>query len=150
MIPSKIEIIIAIFCLLLGLLMGYKIFRSTEIVYKEQIKTVEVEKQVENKDIHQKTIIVKEHGPDGTEKTTTTISLDDTSKIIQDKSVNTITNIEKVNQKPIVNLAALFVVSNRTLYYGASISKEVAGPITAGIFILTNGVAGVTLGIDLK
>ncbi len=57
-----------------------------------------------------------------------------------------------VSQASKINISALVAKNLRNndepILYGVSVSKEVAGPITAGIFGLSNGTVGLSLGIN--
>lgn len=94
---------------------------------------------------HKVTVIVKK--PGGEETTTITEdSKDDTKKTIDKDAVSTI--IAPV--KPRYNVSALVAIdhlTDLTPKYGISVSKEFIG-LRVGAFGLTNGTAGVSLGID--
>jgi hypothetical protein len=106
----------------------------------------------ENKQTHTVTTVVTTKEPDGSTKTTET---DDTtiSDKIQDKSQDTKVDQTVVTQPTSkkLNISALVspgLESGIRMAYGASISKEVLGPITVGAFGLTNGVLGLSIGLD--
>ena len=130
---------------------------------KTEVKTVEVEKkdtntvQNEKKDSHKtytKVVIVK---PDGTKQTTTTVTDDkiatqktDTTQTIDiAKSSDQTKEVTKSSSR--LNLSALagVNVSNPAngLLYGVHVSKDILGPISIGLFGLSNGNMGCSVGI---
>lgn len=108
-----------------------------------QTKTVTVDKEVIRNDIQTVVHSIKE--PNGDVDTTTTTT-DHSIKIDVDKST------AETLQKPTMNISAIMAndVSHSLLVptYGISISKQVLGPFTIGLFGLTNGTGGVSLGIN--
>lgn len=93
---------------------------------------------------HRVTVITKD--PSG--KETTTITEDIVIKEKEKKNeVKTVTVAPKHSS---LNISALVGTSIHTLQpvYGASISKEILGPVTIGAFGLTNGTAGVSVGLN--
>lgn len=108
-----------------------------------KIKTVEVEKEVVKTDVQ--TVVHTITQPNGIVDTTTT-TVDHSQKTETD-------NISSVRvQNPTLNVSALVGndFSKRLIQpiYGVSVSKEVLGPITAGVFGLTNGIVGLSIGIN--
>lgn len=128
---------------------------------KIETKVVEVESKQEKKTVaadkerHKKTVVVEVDKPDGTrEKTITTT--DDTSN----KRNTNLAETEKEqkftdNKKEVtsasdkVTLSALAGASltGGGLVYGASVTKPVLGPISIGLWGLTNSTIGGSLGL---
>lgn len=105
------------------------------------------------KDTHTQTTITVLKTPDGTVKTTKIIDQvadvkTDTTKV-QDKKSLDISIPPKTNT---LNISALVANDfSRGLLvptYGASVTKEILGPITIGGFGLTNGTIGVSIGLN--
>lgn len=73
---------------------------------------------------------------------------DTTSKIRESRRSDTTT---VVKQLPKINASLLggFDFQNKELVYGLSITKDVYGPITVGVFGLSNKTAGISVGISL-
>jgi lipopolysaccharide export LptBFGC system permease protein LptF len=99
-----------------------------------------------NKDEHKKIIIVKDK-----DKTTTTIT-DDTNTTTKDNSTiishsDVTATPPKTNTLNLSVLAGLDIQRTQTVY-GASVTKELIGPITMGVFGLTNGTVGVSIGLN--
>jgi VCBS repeat-containing protein len=104
-----------------------------------------------DKDTHTKTETVTIKKPDGTTKTVTTI--DTTAEVkIDDKKTEVDNKVQTSTpvKRPTINVSALAVLDLRTGLpaYGASASKEILGPVTVGAFGLTNGVLGISIGLD--
>ena len=98
--------------------------------------TKEVKKRIE---------IVKVKKPDGTETTNTVITEDtntDIKKVVESE-VST-----KPSKKINISLMAESRLNELRLDYGVSVSKEILGPITAGLYAKTSGIVGITLGIN--
>lgn len=129
-----------------------------------ETKTVEVEKKSDSKDTdaqkntHKKTITKETIKPDGT-KTVTTVVTDDSvasTKTI-DKQVD-LTNkdissvSEKSHSSDKVTISALggvsFNSSTPVFVYGASVSKPILGPITVGLWGLSNASFGASAGLS--
>ena len=137
------KIIIAIIALITSFAIGR--FMAPERV-KTVIHTVEVEKIVVQIKHEVQTITVK---PDGT-STTTTVT--DTNTNSHTDSNIADTSREVPVNKNIVSISALigtkvFPFSDRV--YGASISKNIVGPIRLGVFGLSDKTFGMSLGLDL-
>jgi hypothetical protein len=124
----------------------------------EKIKTVEVEKQTNSakddseKDIHKKVVETKVTQPDGT-VTDTKVTTDDS--VLSNKSTDTsVTTDEKskeiVRSSGVLRVQALIgtPITNPSLTYGASVSRNLIGPISVGVFGLSSGMVGGSVGID--
>lgn len=92
-------------------------------------------------DNHTVTTIVTTKEPNGTTKTIETI--DSKTKT---KTVVQAPQAKKLNVSVLV--ANDFSQSTPKLLYGVSVTKEVLGPITIGLFGLTNGTVGGSIGIN--
>ena len=135
---------------------------------KIETKIVEVEKKTqektvdESKDTHKETTTVETVNPDGS-KTTTTTTVEDT-KTDKKTDSSTSTEVAKAEQQSKevtksgrkVNLSALVGTnivdgfpSNLTPVYGAHLTTGIVGPVTCGLFALSNGTAGVSVGLGL-
>ncbi len=104
-----------------------KIVTKTEIVVKEHVHTV--------------TVTVTK--PDGTKTTTTT---QDDDKSTKDKS-STVTTQDKPSWK-VAGLAGLSLNSLTTPVYGGQIERRIIGPVSVGVWGLTNSTGGVLLSIE--
>ncbi len=111
--------------------------------YLPQIKTVEVEKEVIRTDVQTvtHTVIL----PGGATDTTIT-TIDHTQKVDTDSKTTVVLS------KPKINLSVLVAndFSRGVLIptYGISVSKEFIGPITLGVFGLTSGTLGASIGYN--
>jgi myo-inositol-hexaphosphate 3-phosphohydrolase len=90
---------------------------------------------------HETIVVVKR--PDGTTESTTTVdshSKSDTSKIIIPTKISTLT---------VYGLAGVDTTSRLLKpIYGVEVSKQIIGSIRLGAFGMTNGVVGLTIGMD--
>ena len=102
----------------------------------------------QDKDTHKKTVIVK--APSGIETTTITEDTVTDTKEHQDdvlKSATTVTPQKRIA----LNLSVLSGVQpfvGLKPVYGVSVSKEVVGPVTAGLWGLSDGTVGISVGLD--
>jgi hypothetical protein len=109
---------------------------------KTEVKTVEVEKIVTK--VQHKKVVIKEN-KDGSKET---VIITDTKSDEKGKSNTDIKNKEVTNKGSfnISVLAGSSVPINGVL--GISANKNILGPITVGAWGLTNGIAGLSLGIN--
>lgn len=153
----------------LGIIIGYSIILvastyyfsptkvKTETKTVEVIKTVEVEKKDTAKDRKRKLVVIEKKGADGSSEKTTTIT-DDTSSdtkidIAKDttdsKATESSKTVERATDK--VTISALAGVNpfhpTDGLTYGGHISKPLLGPVSGGLFGLSSGVFGASLGL---
>lgn len=84
--------------------------------------------------------------PDGTETTETTVT--DEVKDVTSVKERVLESKASSSQIHIQALAGIDTTDNFTPVYGAAISKDLIGPVSVGVFGLTNGVYGVTLGVS--
>lgn len=124
-------------------------------VKQQSIKTVaEVDTSKDiSKDIHTVTTITKTENPDGTVKTITNI--DSNTKI--DEQDSTVTKIKQDIidlSRPSFNVSALVANDfSKSLHfapeYGISITTEILGPVTVGVFgLFTSKTAGASIGVN--
>ncbi len=105
------------------------------------IQTVQTTKEVVRTDVQTvtHTVTLKDGSVDTTTTTTDHSVRTDVAKIV-------------VNAKPILNVSALvandFSKSQIQPIYGVSVSKEVLSNITIGVFGLTSGTLGLSVGIN--
>lgn len=115
-----------------------------------------------DRDQHINTVTVEKVLPDGTKETTTTKTEDtstqrktDTVKNETDKDTSTDTTtetkkIESGRSKLTLSVLAGANVTNLSggFVYGVHVTKDILGPINLGLFGLSNGTAGASLGIS--
>lgn len=95
---------------------------------------------------HKKTTTTKDK--DGNE--TTTIIDDTTTTIDHSKDSESHKEII-VSSRSKINVSALAAIDTKSTpipLYGISVNKEFIGPITIGAFGLTNGIVGVSIGLN--
>lgn len=123
----------------------------------EVVKTVEVEKKDTSKDRKRKFVVIEKKDKDGSYEKTTTVT-DDTSSdsktdIAKDTTDSKATETTKVTERATdkVTISALGGINpfkpTDGPVYGASISKPMLGPITGGLWGISSGVMGCSLGL---
>jgi hypothetical protein len=120
--------------------------KTTQDIHESQDKT-------QDKNVHTQTTITSTKKPDGTVETTTHVNSYTTSK--SDEKDTTAENIQQTVTPPktgLFNISALvYEDSTRisTPLYGLVASKEVLGPVRAGVFWLpTSHILGLSIGLD--
>lgn len=120
---------------------------------KIETKVVEVEKKKTEteKDKSRKTVVVEKTNPDGSKEKTTTIVEDTNIKRKTEKDATTVadTKTEKTNKTADWSVDAMvgLDIPSGTPVYGASVKRRILGPINVGVFGLTNGSCGGSIGI---
>lgn len=143
-ISLKYKIIGGVIALLVAFASGRYSVNSPTIKTHETINT---QTQVnQDKDTHKKVTITKK--PDGT--IITDISVDTDTKTDEKQNQNlTLDQTVTPPKKNTLNVSVLGGYDfGRGPVYGGSVTKQIIGPITAGVFGLTNGTIGVTVGLD--
>lgn len=153
----------------LGIVAGYSVlliactyyFSPTKIKIEtktvEIVKTVEVEKKDTAKDRKRKLTIIEKKESDGSSEKTTVIT-DDTSSntsidIAKDTTDSKAIESSKVTERATdkVTISALAGANpfkpTDGLVYGGSITKPLLGPIAGGLFGMSNGVVGASVGL---
>lgn len=133
---------------LLVLLLAAFAFGRYTTPAKVETKTVTIEIEKVKQDTHTDTKIVEVKKPDGTITKTTETKTD----IVRTESKNEKT--ENTNQtiynkqSVTVSVLAGYNYSGNELVYGASVSKPIIGPITIGLWGLTNRTFGASIGLQ--
>jgi cytoskeletal protein RodZ len=136
------KVLITVVLIIVAFVVGRQ---TTPEKVRTEVKTITVEKIVEV-ERRTKTTTVKK--PDGTTVTTTTTdtkSKSDTNKSITDKVAESTSS-----KKSIVNISMMAKIkaAPTMITYGVSVSKEILGPITVGVFGMTDKTFGITLGMN--
>lgn len=98
-------------------------------------------------DKHKETTIVETEKPDGTKEKKTVIVEDSSKKV--DRNIKESKQVIFDGSRTTISALAGVNISNLpTLYFGASVSKPVIGPITAGVFYLSPGIVGASIGLS--
>lgn len=113
---------------------------------KVETKVITVE--VEKAKIVEKKVIVEKVNPDGSKTTVTTIDTN-TEKQTTTASNNTVTKENKKQPLSVYAMGGLDVTNpSGGFIVGAHVSKQLLGPLSFGLFGLTNGTAGISLGLS--
>lgn len=156
---TKAKLIIGAAALLLAFAAGRwaapeKVRIETKVVEVENVHN-ETKTDID-KNRHTETTVTEIVRPDGTkEKTTrTTQDTQTTQKRDTASTKDTVTTAEETKEVTrgtakvtISALAGAQIGSSTPLVYGASVSKPILGPITVGIFGLSNATFGASLGL---
>lgn len=158
---TKVKIIIAVTVTLASYAAGR--WSAPEKI-KIETKTVTVEKLIKDtdkttdKDRHKKLVVTEKTDPDGTHTKTTTVT-DDTvtqtnvkSKTTDDTASTSDTQKEITRPSSKVTLSLMAGINlglgGNPLIYGGSVYKPILGPIGLGVFYLTNGSTGASIGLS--
>lgn len=157
---TKTKIGLVIGSLLTAYAFGY--YESPEKI-KTVTQTVEVEKKTENKetdvnrDKHRQTTTTETTKPDGTKTKTTTTTEDTTtnkktdSSSIDDKSKSTEETKEVTKSGKNLNISLIAgapVLPPGIPVYGVAVTTSLIGPITTGLWGLSNGIVGASVGLS--
>jgi hypothetical protein len=120
---------------------------------KIETKIVEVEKKTKVKDKKKDTTIVEITRPDGTKEKKTVITEDTKTKTDQETKTDTSKSVERIGQsgKTHISLLAGGTFSSgltAPVVFGGHITHSVFGPITIGVFGLSNGTFGGSAGVQ--
>lgn len=125
-------------------------FGRYSVKFPPDTKTAETKAETDNKttdtDTHKVTVIEKDCKT-GVEKTTITedsISREKEAQKTVDKLLTEVTQ----QKRRTTNISALAGLEDFKPAYGISANMEVFGPVTAGVFGMTNGTIGISLGIN--
>jgi hypothetical protein len=105
-----------------------------------------------DKDTHKVSTTTDVKTKDGSEKVVTVVTEDTVTAI--NKTQDTVAKVQTVVTQPkftkthISLLAVTDIKSINKLSYGISLSREIIGPVTVGVFGLSNGVAGLSIGLN--
>lgn len=135
---SKIKIGIVLTLSALSFAFGrYSVKEKVVTVTKEVIKEKEQDK-------HRVTVITKK--PSGEETTTIT---EDTKTQTDTKSLDITKEVDQ-GKKVMTNISALAGIDFNTKKeaYGLSASREFLGPVTIGAYGMTNGIVGISIGVN--
>lgn len=127
-------------------------YSVNQIASSTTLKTAESDtKSQKDKDVHTITTTTTTKDPSGKQVTTTTTDTTAETRSTKDQVTKSVDQTSVVMQKQSkLNLSVLggIDIRSRTPVYGASITKQFLGPITLGVFGLTNGTVGASIGID--
>lgn len=137
---NKTQEVLALICFCASFGLGYG-YRNAQI-------TTTTDQVAEVKDNHTVITTVTTKTPAGDVKTVKTVDSNTKSKSTENKQINAPSsptkrlNVSALAGVDLSNLRAVVPV------YGVSVTKQVLGPVTVGAFGLTNGVIGVSLGME--
>lgn len=142
---NKYIIMIAIVVLLAAFAAGRYSVPKVNTKTQSVVKVDDTKHENTNTNTHTVTIT----NPNGVVQTTTdtsTVTKTDEITKTQDKETATTTDSRKTLNVSL--LGNYNYQSPNGLDYGLSVSKEVIGPITAGVFLMKSGSIGLSIGLD--
>lgn len=133
-------------CIVIGVIVTGLGFAAGRYLAPEKVRietqTVEVKKYVRQK-ANVTTVTIEK--PDGSKETTIV------DRSVSDEKVATVENqtVSEDTTRRRTNVAAMMTVVGGERAYGGSVSREVVGPVTVGVFGLSNpATAGVSVGVN--
>lgn len=108
--------------------------------------TVEVEHKAEDKKVDKVTTITVK--PDGTKTTTITDKTETTTKTDVSDIKTSSKLVENKHSDLNISVLAGVDITNPKIIYGASVTKGIIGPVSIGIWGLTNGTVGASVGLN--
>lgn len=133
---------------ILGLLMLVGAFAAGRWLSPEKVVTRTVTVEVEKTKSKQDSTTIKVTKPDGTITETTTTKTETETVTNTNNKTETIVQ----NKKSALNVNALagINVTNPAggIIFGGHISKQIFGPVSIGVFGLSNGTAGLSVGLQ--
>lgn len=152
---TKTKVIIVSVALLTSFAIGRY---TTPVQIKTETKIVEVEKKVDDTkkdaDKHKTTTTTTTKNPDGTEVTTTTTHEDSavhTHEHDTDSAATTTDTVKEVTRSssPVTLslLAGVPFTGTPNVIYGGSVTKPVLGPVTVGVWGMSNSTGGASIGL---
>jgi hypothetical protein len=122
----------------------------TKVETKTEVVKVEIEKKERKSDTDKTTVEVVK--PDGTKITRTETKRTTETKTDTKQGERTTDTKLVEGQKSPVTISALGAINigdpAQGIIYGASVSRPMIGPIAVGIFGLTNGTVGLSIGLQ--
>lgn len=112
---------------------------------KEVTKTVEVEKKDEDK--HKVTHTTKDTKTDGETIVDQTVTEDTVKHETDNKDSSSTKQVTAGESKVTISALAGLSIPNSTPVYGLAVTKPILGPLTIGLFGLSNGTCGASLGL---
>jgi hypothetical protein len=133
-----------VFLTVIGSVVAGALLLPKEKIEKKQEVKIE---RIQTKKRKRKIVIVEEK-PDGSKKT---VIQEDTATDTGVQSLAQSEAINEVGKKNPTRISVLtgYSLDTQTLVYGASITKPVLGPVSIGVWALTNKTFGASVGVDL-
>ena len=115
----------------------------------EKIVTKTITVEVEKKQEKTNTVVVKVTKPDGTITETTNTNTESTTTTNTNTKTDTIIVQGKKSPLNVSALAGINVTNPAGgIIFGGHVSKQILGPVNIGVFGLSNGTAGLSVGLQ--
>jgi len=135
----------SIIIFLVGVVAGAWISHQNAKVIKEEVK---VETVADKTQVKENKTNVEKIKPDGTVIRKIVVNKDTKKDVKKDKAEAKVEIVDR-SKDWYVGAMAGTSFSTTTPVFGAQVHKRIVGPFSAGIFLLTDKTAGVTLGLSL-
>lgn len=122
-------------------------YSAPEVVKKE---VTEVESKTKDSNKHTETTTTETTKPDGTKTTTTTTTMDTehhTAQVDQTHQIQSVT-VAKGSALTVSALIGIPILPPGVPIYGGQISRPLVGPVSLGLWGLSNGIVGVSIGLS--
>lgn len=130
---------------LVGVIAGAWISHQNAKVVKEEVKVETVQDKTQ---VRENKVVVEKIKPDGTVIRKIVEKKDTKADVKKDKAESKVEIVDRTKDWYIGGMAATNF-STTTPVFGAQVNRRIIGPFSAGIFLLTDKTAGVTLGLSL-
>lgn len=153
---AKYKVLVSILVVLTSFAAGrYSLPEKLKVETISEEKDKKVLQMDTDRDKHKETTTVEVVKPDGTKETTTkTVEDDNTKKKTNETEAS---KTDKTETKEITYSSSKVTVSaiagvtpfslSPSVVYGGSVTKPILGPITSGVWFLTNGTIGASVGL---
>lgn len=127
-----------------GIIAGAWIAQQSAKVVKQEVKVETVQDKTQ---IHENKTIVEKIKPDGTVIRKIVEKKDTKADVKKDKAESKVEIVDRTKDWFVGAMAATNF--STTPVFGAQVNRRILGPFSAGVFLLTDKTAGVTLGLSL-
>lgn len=147
---NKLKVLLVVISLAVSFAVGRFLTPVKTVVETKIVEVTKTDKKVD-KETHTKTTIVETKHPDGTVTKTTTISKDTDLKkdttTTSSESSDTTKTVQRDSGFLLVSALGGVNVTNGVPSFGASINKNLLGPVSVGLWGLNNGIVGASVGL---
>lgn len=130
---------------IVGVLAGAWIAHKSGKITKQEVKVETVQDKTQ---VHENKTVIEKIKPDGT-VIRKIVSNTDTKVDVKKDQVQAKIEIVDYTKDWYIGAMAATNFSTPTPIFGAEVHRRILGPFSAGVFLLTNKSAGVTLGLSL-
>ena len=150
--PTKNQVILLVVALAVAFAFGrYSVSQTPTVSVTADTKSLD--KKQTAQDTHTVTKTTETVAPSGAKTIDVTTTTDTVTKVVdtdkQEDKTNSVTTPSKQSKWNVAVIGGIDATNiAKGLTYGASVNKEVIGPVTAGVYGLSNGNFGVSIGLN--